>query len=208
MSHILRWLAAPLALALVLCHAPADEANRPPPKAAYDLTGGFRVAHFGKDGGVRALLLIHDDRARRYEASVADLVSGKVVSGPMAHDHAIQNASFSPDGTRVVTSSWDKTAVWDAATGGVTAGPLKHEGVSHAAFSPDGTRVVTASWDKTACVWDATTGKLLVGPLKNDSEVFYALFSPDGTRIVTQCYGSATLWDAATGKLLGRATVN
>ena len=71
----------------------------------------------------------------------------------------VNSASFSPDGTRVVTASNDKTArVWDARSGQPLTEPLKHEeGVYSASFSPDGTRVVTASGDKTARVWDART---------------------------------------------------
>ncbi|MCX6878946.1 MAG: hypothetical protein NTW21_34820, partial [Verrucomicrobia bacterium] len=64
---------------------------------------------------------------------------------------------FSPDGTRVVTASDDKTArVWDAASGKTVGEPMRHEDDIHSAsFSPDGMRVVTASWDKTARVSDA-----------------------------------------------------
>ena len=70
------------------------------------------------------------------------------------------SAAFSPDGTRVVTASDDKTArLWDAATGAPIAVLSGHEdAVWSAAFSPDGTRVVTASKDKTARLWDAATG--------------------------------------------------
>jgi WD40 repeat protein len=66
------------------------------------------------------------------------------------------SAAFSPDGTRVVTASNDKTArVWDAATGKSLAIALEHQReVVSAAFSPDGTRVVTASFDNTARVWE------------------------------------------------------
>ena len=62
------------------------------------------------------------------------------------------SAQFSPDGQRVVTASWDKTArLWDAATGKEIGEPMKHEGtVDSAQFSPDGQRVVTASEDNTA----------------------------------------------------------
>jgi WD40 repeat protein len=69
----------------------------------------------------------------------------------------VRSAAFGPDGTRVVTASWDDTAqVWDAATGKPLTSALEHQGeVVSATFSPDGTRVVTASHDKTARVWDA-----------------------------------------------------
>ena len=60
---------------------------------------------------------------------------------------AVQSAAFSPDGSRIVTASWDKTArIWDAATGKEIAVLRGHEGaVCSAAFSPDGSRIVTAS---------------------------------------------------------------
>ena len=69
---------------------------------------------------------------------------------PLEHQGQVVYAAFSPDGTRVVTASWDNTArVWDAATGKPVTGPLEHQGqVYSAAFSPDGTRVVTASRDR------------------------------------------------------------
>jgi len=63
---------------------------------------------------------------------------------------------FSPNGTRVVTASDDKTArVSDTATGKPLTSPLEHQDkVVSAAFGPDRTRVVTASYDNTARVWD------------------------------------------------------
>ena len=67
------------------------------------------------------------------------------------------SASFSPDGTRVVTASQDGTAkVWDAKTGTEALTLKGHTGwVGSASFSPDGTRIVTAGGDRTARVWDA-----------------------------------------------------
>ena len=73
------------------------------------------------------------------------------------HHGEVWSASFSPDGTHVVTASTDKTArVWDLRGPRPTFVALKgHQGwVNFASFSPDGTHVVTASSDGTAIVSD------------------------------------------------------
>ena len=76
------------------------------------------------------------------------------------HTGSVLSASFSPDGSRIVTGSLDRTAkVWHANT---ECEALTFKGhslsVNSASFSPDGSRVVTASDDKTAKVWDAQSG--------------------------------------------------
>jgi class 3 adenylate cyclase len=128
------------------------------------------------------------------------------VSEPMRHDRRVNSASFSPDGTRVVTASDDKTAqVWDAASGKPLGEPMRHqESVNTASFSPDGTRVVTASWDNTARVWDAASGKPLGELMRHENWVNSASFSPDGTRVVMASDDkTARLWEAGSGKLVG-----
>jgi WD40 repeat protein len=67
----------------------------------------------------------------------------------------MNSAAFSPDGSRVVTASFDNTArLWDARTGAALATLSGHRAeVFSALFSPDGNRVVTASDDKTAGIW-------------------------------------------------------
>jgi len=77
------------------------------------------------------------------------------------HERPVTSAAFSPDGTRIVTASWDNTArIWDAATAKEITVLRGHENIlRYAAFSPDGTHIVTASDDKTADIWDAATAK-------------------------------------------------
>jgi WD40 repeat protein len=57
----------------------------------------------------------------------------------------VSSATFSRDGRRVFTTSWDQTArVWDAENGeplAVLAG--RTSAVGGAAFSPDGSSIVT-----------------------------------------------------------------
>ena len=120
-----------------------------------------------------------------------------------AHQDAVENVAFSPDGARILTASRDKTAkLWDAASGKLLAS-FDHQGrVLHGVFSPDGTRILTASADKTAKLWDATSGKLLTS-FDHQDWILHAAFSPDGSRILTASADkTAKLWDAASGKLM------
>jgi WD40 repeat protein len=124
----------------------------------------------------------------------------------MHHEKAINDASFSPDGNRIVTASNDNTArVWDATTGKALGEPMRHEGlVWRASFSPDSSRIVTASADKAARLWNATTGNALGEPMHHKEAINSASFSPDGSSIVTaSADATARLWDATTGKPLG-----
>jgi WD40 repeat protein/serine/threonine protein kinase len=125
-----------------------------------------------------------------------------VLSG---HRDRVYSAAYSPDGTRIVTASYDKTArIWNAHTGAQLAILSGHgAGVACAAYSPDGLRVVTASFDRTARIWDAHTGAQL-GVLSGHGDfVLSAAYSPDGTRIVTTSADkTARIWDAQTGAQL------
>jgi WD40 repeat protein len=121
------------------------------------------------------------------------------------HTGDVQAVAFSPDGTRVVTGSADKTArLWDTKEGKLIAALLGHTGdVQAVAFSPDGTRVVTGSRDNTARLWDAKDGKPIVSLQGHTESVVAVTFSPDGLRVLTGSWDkTARLWDAKDGKLM------
>jgi serine/threonine protein kinase len=131
-------------------------------------------------------------------------LSRQVTSGIFTlygHAGEVTSVAFSPDGTRIVTGSSDKTAkVWDARTGTPLLELKGHTlWVSSVAFSPDGTRIVTGSHDKTAKVWDARTGTPQLELNGHTRPVKSVAFSPDGTRIITGSYDkTAKVWDART----------
>lgn len=136
------------------------------------------------------------------------------------HDGGVARSAYSPDGTRIVTASFDKTVrIWDARTGielRVLSGHTRP--VQSAAYSADGTRIVTAAADGTARVWDAMTGTQIrvlhdseatregIGPGNSGSGFSMAAFSPDNSRIVAAVRGGAWIWDARTGTRLAVLT--
>ncbi len=125
----------------------------------------------------------------------SELVTLKGHTGP------VSSASFSPDGSRVVTASGDQTAkVWDAQSGAEVLTLKGHIGyVSSASFSPDGSRIVTGSYDNTAKVWDAKSGAQVLTFKGHTGLVWSASFSPDGSRIVTGGDSTAKVWDPKSG---------
>lgn len=74
------------------------------------------------------------------------------------HPDGLYHASFSPDGTRILTAGGDNTAkLWNVASGDLIVSFDHEDIVPWAGFSPDGVRILTASWDMTAKLWDAVT---------------------------------------------------
>ncbi|KAJ3805075.1 hypothetical protein F5876DRAFT_1607, partial [Lentinula aff. lateritia] len=124
------------------------------------------------------------------------------------HGDWVNSVAFSPDGTRVVSGSHNKTLrIWDARTGTQIGEPLQgHDhSVNSVAFSPDGTRIVSGSHDKTLRIWNSRTGAQIGEPLQgHDDWVSSVAFSPDGTRIVSGSHDhTLRIWDARTGTEIG-----
>ncbi len=128
-----------------------------------------------------------------------DASTGSLETALRGHTGVVTQASFSPDGGRLLTASFDGTArVWDAASGKELL-CLRHDGaIRNAVFSTDGRFIATASVDRTACVWDAATGELLGQPLIHPKAVYQVCFSPDGRRLLTGGLGEGRIWDLAT----------
>jgi DNA-binding beta-propeller fold protein YncE/lysophospholipase L1-like esterase len=123
----------------------------------------------------------------------------------LGHSERVRYASFSPDGTLVVTSGGDGTArLWEAASGKELRQFKGHDdAVECAVFAPNGKTVLTCSWDQTARLWDVATGRQLLLFREGSVVTRGAALSPDGTMVVTtNDDGIARVWDAQTAKLI------
>jgi hypothetical protein len=132
-----------------------------------------------------------------------DAAAAKEIAVLRGADGTLASAAFSPDGSRIVTASFDQTArIWDATTAKEIALLRGHaNAVYSGTFSPDGSRIVTASQDNTARIWDAATAKEIAVLRGHEGSVYSATFSPDASRIVTASLDkTARIWDAATAK--------
>ena len=145
---------------------------------------------------------------------VWDTSSGKKLMTLSGHERGIWSVAYSPDGTRIVSGSLDKTVrIWDANTGaelmtlrGHGDSPLMADFISpvaSVAFSPNGTLIASGSYDYTVKIWNAKTGAEVMTMDKHTSLVNDVAFSPDGA-----CFASASsdgtirVCDVTTGKEL------
>jgi WD40 repeat protein len=156
-----------------------------------------------------ALRMTDDKTTAAVQPAIANEVSGNdsAFIELEGHTRSVESVSFSPDGKKVVTGSWDDTArIWDAESGKEL---VKLEGrtgdVWSVAFSPDGKKVVTGSEDRTARIWDAESGKELAKLEGHTDRVRSVSFSPDGKKVVTGSDDrTVRIWDAESGKELAK----
>jgi WD40 repeat protein len=114
------------------------------------------------------------------------------------HQGGVRRVVFSPDGSKLATSSEDGTArIWDSA--GQPLAELKgHQGIVWSVvFSPDGSQLATSGEDGIARIWDSA-GQPLAELKGHQGTVYSVVFSPDGSKLATSGDdGIARIWDSA-----------
>jgi WD40 repeat protein len=96
------------------------------------------------------------------ELYVWETSTGKRLHKLEGHKEAINNATFSPDGTLIVTGSQDHTLrIWETNTGNQKLLLEGHKDDCGGCFSPTGTWIVSAGGgeDTSVRVWRSATGK-------------------------------------------------
>jgi len=122
-----------------------------------------------------------------------------------AHLGPVTSVAFAPDGSRIVSGSYDNTVrLWHAGTGAELGVFKAHEDVvTSVAFSPDGTQIASGSFDKTVRLWDVASAVELTALRAHEGGVTSVAFSPDGARIACGSDDETVrIWDVATGEEL------
>ena len=141
-----------------------------------------------------------------------DLGSGSQRGALREHRSSVNSIAFSPDGSRLASTSQDGTLrVWDAVTGRcLTTSPDAREPLSRVCFSPDG-RLIAAGGKKSndlappgsdranlVHVWNAATGTLLFSLAGHAAPVRTVCFAPDGRTLASGSDDQTVrIWDVA-----------
>ena len=160
-----------------------------------------------------------------------DFASGRLEALLKGHDNVVWALAFSGDSTRLISGSFDKTAiVWDLATRRQMLRLSGHAGqIKAVAFAHDRERVVTGSDDETLRLWSAADGRPIAemtehkrlseraaaereaSPRNKEKNKYAPLpagvttvaASPSGPVIASgDTTGTVLLWDGRTGAFL------
>ena len=120
--------------------------------------------------------------------------------GWTGHASTVLSVGCSPNGTRVVTGSQDKTIrIWDVESGSVVGEPLTGHtsSVDSVAYSPDGRRIISGSYDRTIRIWDAETGALVGNPLYGHTDSVRSVACASNGRHIISGSNDSTIriWD-------------
>ena len=135
---------------------------------------------------------------------VVEATSGKLLSQQTGYASSVMEADWSPDGTRLVSTSDMAYSLrrWKVDTG--EAVRLFDQRVSnpwHVIWMKDGKRIVSGHVYGTVCFWTVATNKCDGFIQAHRTAVFSMAVSSDGSRLATGG-GVIRVWDTSSGKLL------
>jgi WD40 repeat protein len=118
------------------------------------------------------------------------------------HSASVLSVAISPDGSRAVSASDDRTLkVWDLARGVEVSTLAGHSAsVNAVAISPNGQQAISASSDQTLKVWDLARGVEVSTLAGHSASVNAVAISLDGSRAVSASSdGTVKMWDPVRG---------
>jgi serine/threonine protein kinase len=131
---------------------------------------------------------------------------GTVLCNYRGHLQGVRSLSWSPDGTRIVSASHEKTVhIWNAMTGStINIYNDQSNVIDLVAWSPDGTRIAMVGADAHIQVWDFVTNRLIASYRGHLGNTVNAIAWSPGQFFLASAAsdGRVHVWDAMTGRLI------
>ena len=130
-------------------------------------------------------------------------ISGKKISEISAHKDKIFGLSWSTDGFRILSGSYDGSiAVWDSKSGNLIKRLEGHkENVYRIRFFDQDSKIVSTGYDGKVRIWDVSSGKELKVFSKHTDAVYSADVTADGTVVSADYTGKTFLWSTTRSEV-------
>ncbi|MDR3171886.1 MAG: caspase family protein [Treponema sp.] len=120
----------------------------------------------------------------------------------LGHSDLINSAAYSPDGSRILSCSWDETIkIWDALSGRELK-TLSTPGNTPlcAVWDAQGLFIAAGFWDGSITIWDMESETVYKTFLGHQVAVNSLAFSPDGQRLASASFDcTIKVWELETG---------
>jgi WD40 repeat protein len=172
-----------------------------PVKVLTNVLGAVNDLRFSPDG--KLLAVAGGQPSARGDLRLYQVSDWKLLATLGGHDDVVACVSFSLDGKRLASASFDKTVrLWDVATHKLERSLTGHSDFVYAvAFGPDGSWLASASKDRTVRLVETETGASRLTLSGMEQDVLAVAVSPDGGSVVSSGNEPGLhWWDTKTGK--------